>query len=219
MWLCHILRGCAWLCLPGWQRKAAGHGDAARWEPDSACRCHPDTVRARDSPSCWALLLSSASAAAVRAAGRGYGHIGQSHASCAASICAVRWTDGFWAERFDWCRKVVIPNMGRLLADPNVSHAYENFLIAAGQKQGRHRGPKWNDGDFYKWLEAVAFVYATTHDEALDRQMDASSRSSARPSARMDTSILRSSSPSGSICPRPRSFGSGWTSRPTTWGT
>jgi DUF1680 family protein len=85
---------------------------------------------------------------------------------------AVQWTDGFWAERFDWCHKVVIPNMWRLLDDPNVSHAYENFLIAAGEKPGRHRGPKWHDGDFYKWLEAVAFVYATTHDEELDRQMD-----------------------------------------------
>ena len=62
--------------------------------------------------------------------------------------------------------------MWRLLEDPNISHAYENFLVAAGQKQGRHRGPKWNDGDFFKWLEAVAFVYATTHDEDLDRQMD-----------------------------------------------
>jgi DUF1680 family protein len=87
-------------------------------------------------------------------------------------IDAVRWTDGFWAERFDWCRKVVIPSMGRLLEDPNISHAYENFRIAAGRKQGRHRGPKWNDGDFYKWLEAVAFVYATTQDEELGRQMD-----------------------------------------------
>jgi DUF1680 family protein len=88
-------------------------------------------------------------------------------------IDAVRWTEGFWAERFDWCRKVVIPNMGRLLTDPNISHAYENFLVAAGEKQGRHRGPKWNDGDFYKWLEAMAFVYAATRDPELDRQMDA----------------------------------------------
>jgi len=87
-------------------------------------------------------------------------------------IDAVRWTDGFWAERFDWCRRIVIPNMWRLLEDPNISHAYENFLVAAGEKQGRHRGPKWHDGDFFKWLEAVAFVYATTHDEELDRQMD-----------------------------------------------
>ncbi len=87
-------------------------------------------------------------------------------------IGAVRWTDGFWAERFEWCRSVVIPNMWRLLEDPNISHAYDNFLVAAGRKQGRHRGPKWHDGDFYKWLEAVAFVYGTTHDPALDRQMD-----------------------------------------------
>ena len=85
---------------------------------------------------------------------------------------AVRWTDGFWAGRLEWCRKTVIPNMGRLLEDPNISHAYENFLVAAGRKQGRHHGPKWNDGDFFKWLEAMAFVYATTRDEDLNRQMD-----------------------------------------------
>ncbi|MCU0917338.1 MAG: glycoside hydrolase family 127 protein, partial [Planctomycetes bacterium] len=85
---------------------------------------------------------------------------------------AVRWTDGFWAERFEQCRKVALPNMQRLLEDPEISHAYENFLIAAGLKEGRHDGPKWNDGDFYKWLEAVAFVYASTRDEELDRQMD-----------------------------------------------
>ncbi|MBN1508001.1 MAG: glycoside hydrolase family 127 protein [Sedimentisphaerales bacterium] len=87
-------------------------------------------------------------------------------------IDAVRWTDGFWAERLDWCHKVVIPNMWRLLEDPNISHAYENFLVAAGEKEGVHRGPKWHDGDFFKWLEAAAFVYAVTHDEELDRRMD-----------------------------------------------
>jgi DUF1680 family protein len=84
----------------------------------------------------------------------------------------VRWTEGFWKNRFDLCRKVVIPNMQRLFEDPEVSHAYENFLIAAGRKEGRHRGPKWHDGDFYKWLEAVAFVYAVTGDEELDILMD-----------------------------------------------
>jgi DUF1680 family protein len=62
--------------------------------------------------------------------------------------------------------------MGRLLQDPEISHAYENFLVAAGKKEGRHHGPKWNDGDFYKWLEAAAYVYGITHDEALNRQMD-----------------------------------------------
>ena len=90
----------------------------------------------------------------------------------AVDIGAVRWTDGFWADRFDVCRTVMIPNMWNLLKDPEISGAYDNFLVAAGRKEGRHRGPKWHDGDFYKWLEAAAFVYATTRDEKLDRQMD-----------------------------------------------
>ncbi len=84
----------------------------------------------------------------------------------------VHWTDGFWAERFDRCHRVMVPNMWRLLEDSEISHAYDNFLVAAGLKEGRHRGPKWHDGDFYKWLEAAAFVYGMTHDEALDQQMD-----------------------------------------------
>jgi DUF1680 family protein len=66
----------------------------------------------------------------------------------------------------------MIPNMWHLLEDPQISHAYDNFQVAAGLKQGRHRGPKWHDGDFYKWLEAAAFVYGITKDEQLDRQMD-----------------------------------------------
>jgi DUF1680 family protein len=84
----------------------------------------------------------------------------------------VQWTDGFWAQRFDVCHKTMIPNMWRLLKDPQISHAYDNFLVAAGLKQGSHRGPKWHDGDFYKWLEAAAFVYGITKDENLDRLMD-----------------------------------------------
>ncbi|MHC4440174.1 MAG: beta-L-arabinofuranosidase domain-containing protein, partial [Planctomycetota bacterium] len=87
-------------------------------------------------------------------------------------IDSVQWTDGFWADRSKWCQEIVIPNMWRLLKDPQVSHAYDNFLVAAGLKEGRHRGPKWHDGDFYKWLEAASFVYAVTKDEKLDRQMD-----------------------------------------------
>jgi hypothetical protein len=66
----------------------------------------------------------------------------------------------------------MIPNMWRLLRDPDISHAYTNFRIAAGLETGHHRGPKWHDGDFYKWLEAVAHVYIITHDEALDKLMD-----------------------------------------------
>ena len=58
-------------------------------------------------------------------------------------IDAVRWTEGFWAQRCDWCRRTVIPNMWRLLEDPEISHAYENFRVAAGQTPGRHLVPAW----------------------------------------------------------------------------
>jgi DUF1680 family protein len=62
--------------------------------------------------------------------------------------------------------------MWRLLEDPAISHAYANFLVAAGEQTGRHQGPKWHDGDFYKWLEAAAAVFAITRDARLDRLMD-----------------------------------------------
>jgi len=89
-----------------------------------------------------------------------------------ADIKDVQWTEGFWKDRFDCCRTSMIPNMQRLLEDPETSHAYDNFLVAAGLKEGKHRGPKWHDGDFYKWLESVAYVYAVTQDDKLDRLMD-----------------------------------------------
>ena len=85
---------------------------------------------------------------------------------------AVRLTKGFWADRFDVCHRVMIPHMWSLLRDPDISHAFTNFRIAAGLEAGEHQGPKWHDGDLYKWLEAVAHVYSITRDEALDSLMD-----------------------------------------------
>ena len=85
---------------------------------------------------------------------------------------AVQFNKGFWADRFDICHRVMIPNMWALLRDPRISHAYTNFRIAAGFEEGVHQGPKWHDGDFYKWLEAAAYVYSITRDEELDKLLD-----------------------------------------------
>ena len=52
------------------------------------------------------------------------------------------------------------------------SQFFQNLRIAAGQAEGDHRGPGWNDGDFYKWIEAAAATYAITKDADLDRRMD-----------------------------------------------
>jgi DUF1680 family protein len=84
----------------------------------------------------------------------------------------VRWTEGFWADRWACCRDVMVPNMWRLISDPQISHIWENFLVAAGLKEGRFRGPRWQDGDLYKWLEAAAWVYALGREAALDARMD-----------------------------------------------
>jgi DUF1680 family protein len=84
----------------------------------------------------------------------------------------ARWTTGFWADRFETCRKDMIPQLQRVMMGTEYSQYYHNFLIAAGKEKGRHRGASFNDGDFYKWLEAAAAVYAVTKDRDLDRLMD-----------------------------------------------
>jgi len=85
---------------------------------------------------------------------------------------AVHWTKGFWADRFRVCRDSMVPNMWRIYNDPNLSHAFKNFEIAAGLDTGKHKGPSFHDGDYYKTLEAVAAMYAITKDEKLNAAMD-----------------------------------------------
>jgi hypothetical protein len=85
---------------------------------------------------------------------------------------AVRWTDGFWADRFDLCRRVIVPNMYQVMMNPQNSANFCNLQIAAGLRQGQFSGNFWSDGDCYKWIEAAAALYDVTHDQQLDRTMD-----------------------------------------------
>ena len=89
----------------------------------------------------------------------------------------VQWTSGFWAERFEVLKGSMIPYMWELFQDDYESHAWSNYLIAAGlgmgrDGEGKFRGPTFNDGDFLKWFEGVASVYAVTKDPELDALMD-----------------------------------------------
>jgi DUF1680 family protein len=54
----------------------------------------------------------------------------------------------------------------------NYSQFLQNFRIAAGLAEGRHRGAPFNDGDFYKWLEAASATLAVTNDPNLDQIID-----------------------------------------------
>lgn len=85
---------------------------------------------------------------------------------------AVRWTTGFWAERFDLCRDTIVPNLYRVMMLPTNSANFCNFQLAAGVREGKFFGNDWGDGDCYKWIEAAAAVYNVTRDAELDRQMD-----------------------------------------------
>ena len=82
----------------------------------------------------------------------------------------AQWTRGFWADRFAECRATMVPTMGKLMSDSERVRFVGNFEVACGLAEGRHRGPKWNDGDFYKWFEAASI--ATPDDPQLDKLIE-----------------------------------------------
>ncbi len=84
----------------------------------------------------------------------------------------ARWTRGFWADRFETCSRATLPHLWKMMGGTEPSQFYQNLRIAAGEAEGNHRGPGWNDGDFYKWVEAASATYAITKDADLDRRMD-----------------------------------------------
>ena len=86
-------------------------------------------------------------------------------------IGECKWTEGFWADKFKICEESMIPYMRQLLTG-DVGHALNNFKIAAGLKEGEHQGMRWHDGDFYKFMEAVMYVYAQNGDKKLLKELD-----------------------------------------------
>ena len=90
------------------------------------------------------------------------------------AIDEVRWTDGFWADRLEVCHNKSVPSMWELMRDGTYKPFLEHFLIAAGQAEGDYHGAQWNDGDFYKWLEAAIATWAVTKDAELKEAIDTS---------------------------------------------
>jgi hypothetical protein len=87
-------------------------------------------------------------------------------------LSAVKWTNGFWGDRFRVCKDTMLISMWNTWNAPEISHGFRNFEVAAGVCSGEHWGPPFHDGDFYKWLEGVAAVYAVNKDPKLDALMD-----------------------------------------------
>jgi len=84
----------------------------------------------------------------------------------------VKWTTGFWAERFDLCRKSMLPTLHGTMLDPKCSAQLNRLKFGAGMIQTNPEAVAWSDGDNYKWIEAMAHAYSVTKDPELDRLMD-----------------------------------------------
>lgn len=84
--------------------------------------------------------------------------------------------DAFWSYYQNIVRDKVIPYQKAILEDkiPNapLSHAIDNFRIAAGEKEGEFYGMPWQDSDVYKWLEAVAYSLQNFPDDALEKEAE-----------------------------------------------
>ena len=85
------------------------------------------------------------------------------------NIGDVQWTRGFWKSRFDLCKNNVIPAEW----DYFMNFSENNFRILAGEvKPGvGFQGTNWQDGDYYKWLEAQVEIYSVTKDPQLLKQI------------------------------------------------
>jgi hypothetical protein len=82
-----------------------------------------------------------------------------------ASPEATRWTSGLWAERREVCREQIVPMLWEIMEGTSRTHYLQNFRIAAGLAEGRHRGAPFNDGDFYKCLEAICALLGSADEE------------------------------------------------------
>ena len=87
-------------------------------------------------------------------------------------LSEVKWTDGFWKQRLDTCRDKTVPAMWEIMRGTKYKPYLEHFRIAAGLSEGTYHGASFNDGDFYKWLEAVCALQATAPDPQWDARLD-----------------------------------------------
>ena len=122
------------------------------------------------------LLLLASATVATSVCGQSDGLTDMSRSKYAlmtnTKLDAVRWTGGFWGERFNVYSETGLQSMWKTWNTPEVSHGFRNFEIASGACPGEHWGPPFHDGDLYKWLEGVAAVYAVNKDPELDKLMD-----------------------------------------------
>lgn len=87
-----------------------------------------------------------------------------------------RWTGGFWGQYMQLCYQKMVPLMKRHMCETERVKFAGNFEVAAGLIEGRHRGPRWNDGDFYKYLEGATAIAGIYEDRSLVQEVESLAR-------------------------------------------
>ncbi|HJR80247.1 MAG TPA: beta-L-arabinofuranosidase domain-containing protein [Anaerolineales bacterium] len=82
---------------------------------------------------------------------------------------AVKFTNGFWAERQVVNHKVSLKHGYAML---NKSGNLHNLKMAAGLEAGHYRGMNFSDENVYKWLEALGWELGRAPDEELQSLAD-----------------------------------------------
>ncbi len=87
------------------------------------------------------------------------------------NIGDVEWSQGgFWRERFDQVMPNLIPAQYKYF----MGFSEDNFKKLAGEMEmgDGFKGTYWQDGDYYKWLEAQIAVYSVNKDPELLKQIN-----------------------------------------------
>jgi len=84
----------------------------------------------------------------------------------------VKWTNGFWANRFELCHRSMLPTLYSSMLEPDCAAQLNRIKFMAALYETNPGGVDWSDGDCYKWIETMAHVYAIRKDEQLNSLMD-----------------------------------------------
>ncbi|MFI3293972.1 MAG: beta-L-arabinofuranosidase domain-containing protein, partial [Rikenellaceae bacterium] len=86
------------------------------------------------------------------------------------NIGDVEWNEGFWKSRFDQ----VMPNLVPAQYKYFMGFSEDNFKKLAGEMEmgDGFKGTFWQDGDYFKWLEAQVAVYSVNKDPELLKQIN-----------------------------------------------
>lgn len=82
-----------------------------------------------------------------------------------------KWDSGFWAQKVKVAEEHMLPYMGDVLCG-DIGHGLNNFKIAAGEKEGEHKGFYWHDGDFFKFMEAKTYIYGLNKNQSILKELD-----------------------------------------------